>query len=680
MPVKNQIVIASKYEPIAEAQIKASFAKTKAETQGLAREFDSLKRSVRATAAYNRKAIQESVTGITKDFDKQRKSSKKTATDYSDDSRRMRLSTKGLQADIGKYRNMLLLAAFAYQTLRRFILPAIRAYEMQEKAEIRLHYIMVTRNKETEFEYKLALQRAKGLQIVTGYGDEQIISMQANLETMKKLTREQKDRLIPLALDLARASETATGKEVALDRVMKTLLRTLQGSSRSLLELGVDIGNFKRGTMSTADVIKLLEDRIGGLGRETTNYSEILKGLRTDLGDTRESFGHMLTSFFGPAIETLAYYVKIKAAIKDYNELAKETGKKPLKMLEVDPRIGFVEKSFKDALAAGSAFIIPITKGLEIIAGKARDAGNELSWLEEREKEMVTIAGIHKTAMESLAGAKENLIKIQKKQQEIELAGLIQLKAEREALLKSLIKEKSLLIGTEKEWNKVDFYVEGISLLRKEIERLNKEIAELTGKLAEAPEDFLGIPKEDMQKIGTEVMTAYATGMRTALVDGFFNVIKGEFDSLSDIVVSFGDMMLKTILQAVANMALIKVGLGGFLGFTAHTGMYVMGDKTSAGYGRRKFHRGDEVDATLLTGEGVVNRQGMRNLGVDNLNKLNRGENVGGSIVVNNYYIDNIDAKSLRDRLMEHGDIYANASERGIKDNTSLRKTSQRFG
>ena len=38
-----------------------------------------------------------------------------------------------------------------------------------------------------------------------------------------------------------------------------------------------------------------------------------------------------------------------------------------------------------------------------------------------------------------------------------------------------------------------------------------------------------------------------------------------------------------------------------------------------------KFHAGGEVSATLLPGEGVVNRQGMAALGGEGLNAINHG-------------------------------------------------------
>ena len=173
-------------------------------------------------------------------------------------------------------------------------------------------------------------------------------------------------------------------------------------------------------------------------------------------------------------------------------------------------------------------------------------------------------------------------------------------------------------------------------------------------------------------------MTAFAKGAENALTKGFINVVKGNFEGLKDVVADFGNMLLETMMRFAAQAILLRIGFASFLGF--HSGGYIQaGRSSSAGYGK-KFHSGGEVPATLLEGEGVVNRTGMRSLGVDNLNKLNRGEGSGGGTTVNNYYIQTIDERSFRERLQQHGDIYTGAADRGIQDNTSLRKTSQKFG
>jgi hypothetical protein len=145
--------------------------------------------------------------------------------------------------------------------------------------------------------------------------------------------------------------------------------------------------------------------------------------------------------------------------------------------------------------------------------------------------------------------------------------------------------------------------------------------------------------------------------------------------------------MLETIMRVIVMQTMLRIGggwMGNFLGYPggvqAHTGGYITGGNSSYGYSpRKKYHSGGEVNATLLEGEGVLNRNAMASLGVNNLDKLNRGEKAGGQ-TINNYYINAIDTKSFRDRLSENGDIYIASAGQGIRDNTGLRKISQRLG
>jgi hypothetical protein len=191
------------------------------------------------------------------------------------------------------------------------------------------------------------------------------------------------------------------------------------------------------------------------------------------------------------------------------------------------------------------------------------------------------------------------------------------------------------------------------------------------------------IEMKSNEKLWVDSTTATATAMRDSMADGFFKVIQGDFEGLQDVVASFGETLVKILMQALATKAIMSIGLGGLLGYpTVHSGGYIMGSGSFSGV--KRFHSGgmanDEIPAILKKREGVVNEQGMNSLGVDNLNRLNRGEGVGGGNTTNNYYIQAIDVKSFRDRLQQNGDIFAGASESAIRDNGSLRKTSLRWG
>jgi len=60
--------------------------------------------------------------------------------------------------------------------------------------------------------------------------------------------------------------------------------------------------------------------------------------------------------------------------------------------------------------------------------------------------------------------------------------------------------------------------------------------------------------------------------------------------------------------------------------------------------GARAFHSGGEVNANLLTGEGVVNRWGMSRIGEGGLKRINAGGGLGGDT---HFHINAMDAKSF---------------------------------
>ena len=81
----------------------------------------------------------------------------------------------------------------------------------------------------------------------------------------------------------------------------------------------------------------------------------------------------------------------------------------------------------------------------------------------------------------------------------------------------------------------------------------------------------------------------------------------------------------------------------------------------------------DEVPIIAQSGEGVVSRRGMSALGVNNLRKLNRGESVGEGSQIFNVYINANDAKSFRDMLVQHPDIFENAIIDALNKNKPIR-------
>lgn len=238
--------------------------------------------------------IKKSTKAATIAIDEQARSMKQAkdrAFEYSEESGRMRGVTSGLRRELGALRNQLLLIAFAYQTIRRVIIPVIELAMKQEDAERRLHFLMVEKARLTEQDYQNSLKQAKALQQLTGYGDEQILVVQGTLAIMKQLTSEQRERAIPLILDLARSYELSTGRSADLERITKAVSRAMKGTVDSLIEMGINLGRTKRGALDVDDVLKLLESRVGGLAQRNETLSDTLRRLRSSWGDLGETIG-----------------------------------------------------------------------------------------------------------------------------------------------------------------------------------------------------------------------------------------------------------------------------------------------------------------------------------------------------------------------------------------------------
>lgn len=184
---------------------------------------------------------------------------------------------------------------------------------------------------------------------------------------------------------------------------------------------------------------------------------------------------------------------------------------------------------------------------------------------------------------------------------------------------------------------------------------------------------FKNPPKVNIQPIikqfdaMKEIAQNTAQAMSHSLGDLFFNIVTGKLNNLKQVFADFGQSILRILSNALAKLFLVKTigmafpGLGQFF----HQGGII-----------RRAHSGmlayDEVPIIAQAGEGVLSRKGMSALGVDNFNRLNRGEGIGaGGVTINiNPVIQAWDSRDVyRNRQMITG-IIGDA----IKSNTQLRK------
>lgn len=178
---------------------------------------------------------------------------------------------------------------------------------------------------------------------------------------------------------------------------------------------------------------------------------------------------------------------------------------------------------------------------------------------------------------------------------------------------------------------------------------MQKQAGELTDEQKKAIQDSVKAAQDANKNLQKDFNAMEEFGKQTArnltqgFQDLFFNVFTGQFRSLKDVVRDFGNMMLSTIANILAQMLVIgmfkKIGLGGILGFqlgtkyVPHTGPYLL-------------HRGEKV-----TREGEAQQSAQGNAGSQiiviqawDVESIKRNEKTLVSIIAN--------AKNRNDRML----------------------------
>ena len=568
-----------------------------------------------------------------------------------------------LAGKIGSIRNMILVWMFALRPLISIIKQSVSAAIEQEDAERRLAAAFAATGAGSRAGANAIIAQASALQTLTGASDNEIISASAILATFK-LNEQQIQRLLSLLVDMSMLVRSRTGEEMSLASVAKAVGTAFSTNASRLEYLGITLDATTKKTKDFDLILGAIEKSVGGAAVAMAGtFSGQLKILNATMGDFRESIGNVITRspYFISVMQLMTGEVnRQNKALQESQEQTNSFAEAWKRVLAALIGVWTVLKGLGNVIMQVARIIDVIIIGIAEFVSKVLLGVNAI---------IIALLSI----IPATKGIQEQLIRVGN---EIDMWRETFKGANKELIADITEANSSLgnMVGSA-----VDLYANILEGASNVSAQMKQDIKGLIADLDKMPE-VVGAQFNAMQTF----IEKFAVGARDAMAEGFIKVIKGDFESLKDVIVSFGDMMLKTIMQIIANLIIMTVWkkAAGFLGFPGgivHTGGLIYADNTSYGMPRRKYHTGGEVSATLLEGEGVLNRRAMSNLGVNNLDKLNRGEATGGT-VINNYYIQTIDERSFRERLQEHGDIYSNASERGIKDNTSLRKTSQRFG
>ncbi|MCK4248670.1 MAG: hypothetical protein KAX15_02715 [Candidatus Omnitrophica bacterium] len=215
------------------------------------------------------------------------------------------------------------------------------------------------------------------------------------------------------------------------------------------------------------------------------------------------------------------------------------------------------------------------------------------------------------------------------------------------------------------------------------------------GELARMISDFYQLKGDEIrtaEKKLNQWQVFAAERTYNAMADSFKSIfvgtLKGELQTAADYFNAFRNSMINMIAEIMAKWAAMKLlgvgqgsagggggGLGGLLGgifkgiFGFHQG------------GMIRAHNGlaiDEIPIIAQSGEGVLSRRGMANLGGSGaLNRLNRGQEERDepqTVIHNHYNVQAFDVKSFSDYLEENKGAVSNAMMGAMDDNHPSRR------
>jgi len=712
MADENKIVIVGEYVDLASPKIKEAFQKQEKSVRDFSAEFDKMRKSLMRNANANRKAVVDSMKGMQDSMKKTREETKRTRTEMG----QMRLITVGIQRWFGQIRNAILLYVFAMRLVQRIIGDNIAAYEKQQLAIVRLNAALSAQGTMLAHVSERLREQAAAMQLATGYGDEMILEVMQKLISIGGVVPSQLDKVTQAVLDFS----TATGRD--LGAASQIMAKAAAGYTGELSRYGIIIDKNLPKTERFAAVMKFMNERFGGAAQaDMKSYAGQMKGLKSSFSDLREDLGYITvyTLRLGQGIKWLAEHIR---ALRKVTSGPQKTDSETEMIDNQIQRLQKLESYLKGTKWQDLwQYLIPAWG-----QGKAID-------------DVIQERNLKAEFNIDAKGAEAALAQVQAKIEDLRLAARGAMKAQIDSAPELRAKEvfNEMIVNFD---NARATLTEKMNALQTtQIQSQARELKEEYALYQKHFKDKIGLYKEDQEeylillqeRADFEVLYAKeamalskkmweakaaegewwgsmvassANGAAKAMEDGFFSIIHGRFEDLSDVVVEFGNTVLRTFLRLASEKAVWSIWSifsGGaktsatssalsssgnlfsspsLVGAVARKGGYIRSGMNSSYGPPIHFNQGGEVPAVLHAGEGVLNKRAMSNLGVNNLDKLNRGEGAGGGQTVNNYYIQTIDERSFRERLSQNGDIFSNAANRDISDNRGLRKTIQRYG
>lgn len=361
---------------------------------------------------------------------------------------------KGLKDMAARMKKTLLItmaaAAAGFIALGLAIRKVTKASGIQEDAEKRLQQAMEAVGTFTQKSYRNLLNYASALQEVTRFGDENTISMMANLQTYG-MTEKELRKATKATVDLAAA------KKMDLTAASELVGKAFVGETGTLSRYGIIIDASIPKTEKFAAVLKLINERFGGAAQaEARTYTGRLIQMGNTWGDIKEVVGDAITKNktvldilgrVGNALERAKKYLEDhREELEKYVTKVVEVAEKISKV--VFPIIRTAARVFKNATKAIINFFARLTGGsLQLQIDDTRKAIEEINKEIERTKELYRETG---KETEDFFGWESNLNEINKKKIELQET-LNKLLEEQKKLKKEIVEteEKEVPAGKD---------------------------------------------------------------------------------------------------------------------------------------------------------------------------------------------------------------------------------------
>ena len=268
---------------------------------------------------------------------------------------------KGVGGALKKVRENALAVGAAIGALGYAVKKSIDKFFVQEKAVARLDAALANVQGNTAGASRRLQELAAALQKTTTFGDEQIISAQAMLSTFQ-LTEKQITAITLILLDMAAATEKATGQSADLEAIAIALGKGFTGQAGSLSRYGVVLSDTTKKSGDFNDIIRDLDSNFKGIAESIGNTTAgRMTKLGNKIGDIQEKLGEFLVVAGEPFIgflERVANFISndVTPALDKFFRMI--GGDKALKLTEEISQLQGQIKTLKASIGEKSIFDI----------------------------------------------------------------------------------------------------------------------------------------------------------------------------------------------------------------------------------------------------------------------------------------------------------------------------------